>query len=86
MNLNKKVIVAVMVISASGIANAWINNKPITRVVIGAYVLLLVLSIMDVFGGSMSTLAGGIAMVAMTYVILTEVPWQTIISTVQGGK
>jgi len=48
--------------------------------------LLLVLSVLDMFGGGLSQLASGIAMVAVVYVLLTEFPWQQIIGLVQGKK
>jgi hypothetical protein len=84
--MNDKIIVAVVVIVGAGITNAWLNKKPITTVVIGSYILLLVLSLMDMFGGKISELASALAMLAVVYVLLTEVPWQQIIALVQGKK
>lgn len=84
--MNQKIVVAVIVIAASGIANAWINNKPITVVVIGSYILLLVLSIMDMFGGGLAQLASALAILAATYVLLTEFPWTQIIGLLQERK
>lgn len=77
---------AVVVIAGSGVVNAWLNKKPITMVVIGSYILLLVLSVMDMFGGKISQLASAIAMLAVVYVLLTEFPWKQLISVVQGKK
>jgi len=76
-----------VIIIGSGVANAWLAKPPkaITPVVIGGFILLLLLSIMDMFGGPMSTLAGAIAILAATYIILTEVPWNTILSAVQAN-
>jgi hypothetical protein len=84
--MNNKIIIAAGVIGASGIINAWINSKPITHVVIGSYLLLLILAIADSFGGALSSLSGGIAMIAMLYVLLTEFPWQQIIALAQGKQ
>jgi hypothetical protein len=84
--MNDKIIIAVVVIAGAGITNAWLNKKPITTVVIGSYILLLVLSLLDMFGGKISELASALAMLAVVYVLLTEVPWQQIIALVQGKK
>jgi len=84
--MNTKIVVATVVVAASGLTNAWLNKKPITPIIIGAYILLLVLSVLDMFGGGLSQLASGIAMVAVVYVLLTEFPWQQIIGLVQGKK
>jgi len=84
--MNKKIIIAVVVIGGAGVFNAYAKNQPITRVVLGSYILLLVLSILDMFGGGLSKLAGAIAMVAVTYVLLTEIPWKTLISIAQGKQ
>lgn len=84
--MNRKIVVAVVVIAGAGIVNSWIGAKPITPVIIGSYIFLFVLSIMDTFGGGMSSLSGALAMLAMTYVIITEIPWQTIIGFVGGSS
>jgi hypothetical protein len=39
---------------------------------LGGYVLVLLLSIMDAFGGEFSTLASAIALLAATYIVLSE--------------
>ena len=82
--MNKKIIAAAFVIAGAGVFRAWQAKTAITRVVLGAYVFVLMLSIMDMFGGPLATLASALAMLAVTYVLLTEVPWQTIITTVTG--
>ena len=84
--MNHKIIIAAVVIAGAGVVNAWTNKKPLTPVILGAYILVIVLSLMDMFGGGLSTLAGAIAMLAVTYVVLTEVPWNQFISIVQGKK
>lgn len=84
--MNRKIIVATFIIAGSGIANAWTKNKPITGVIVGSYIFILMLSIMDMFGGPFAQLSGALAMLAVTYVLLTQVPWNTIIKTVTGKK
>jgi hypothetical protein len=82
--MNTKIVAAVVVIAGAGITTAYLNKKPITTVVIGSYILLLILSLMDMFGGKLSDLASAFAMLAVVYVLLTEVPWQQIINLAQG--
>jgi hypothetical protein len=82
--MNTKVVTAVVVIAGAGIVNAWVSKKPITTVIIGSYILLLVLSLMDMFGGKVSQLASAIAMLAVVYVLLTEFPWQQLINLSTG--
>lgn len=82
--MNKQIIAAVAIIGASGVVAAWVNKKPITRVILGSYVLLLILSVLDLFGGQVSKLAGALALIAALYVILNEFPWQVVISLLQG--
>lgn len=82
--MNKQVIGAVVVIGAAGVVTAWTKKQPITRTILGAYVLLLLLSLLDLFGGSVSRLASAIALIAALYVILNELPWSTLIGLVQG--
>jgi uncharacterized membrane protein len=84
--MNKHIIASVMIIGASGVVNAWTNHKPITIVILGTYVFLLVLSIADMFGGQVSQLAGGMALLAALTVLLTEFPWNTVLGAVQGKK
>jgi len=85
--MNKQIVTAVAVIAAGGVANAWINKRPVTTIVIGSYILLLVLSILDMFGGKISQLAGAIAMVAVVMVILTEfIPLLSQAQKLVGGK
>ena len=86
--MNRKIVVATLVIGASGIVNSW-NAKPpkaITPVILGTYVFMLVLALLDAFGGPIAQLAGALAMLAMLTVILTEFPWGTILGLVGQGK
>ena len=84
--MNKQIVIAVVIIGGSGVVNGLIAKKPLTAVIMGSYILLLVLSIMDMYGGPLSTLSGAIAMLAATFVVITELPWKTIIGAVQGKK
>lgn len=85
--MNKSVVASTAIIMGSGIANAWINKKPVTRVIVGGYVFMLMLSIGDMFGGDLGKLMSALALLAATYVLLVEFPWTTVIGAVQGtGK
>jgi hypothetical protein len=80
--MNKKVIVAVFIIGGSGVVKSAMAGTAITPVILGSYIFLLVLSVLDAFGGPVSTLAGGLAMVAAVTVLLTEFPWQVILGAI----
>lgn len=84
--MNKKIIIATFIIGGSGIVNSWVHKKAITPVVIGSYVFLLVLALMDTLSPQLGQLAGAIAMLAALTVIITELPWGTILQAVKGGK
>lgn len=80
--INTKILIAVGVIGATGIIRIWSGNgsagSSITRVLVGANVLLVVLAIVDLFGEPFSSIAGGIAMLAVVTILLTQVPWSQI--------
>ncbi len=82
--MNTKVVVSVFVVASSGVFKAMINHAPVTPIILGSYIFLLVLAVMDVFGGQMSTLAGALALIAATFVLLTEFPWTQLVGIVQG--
>lgn len=86
--MNNKIIIAAVVITASGIANAWLANppKPVTGILIGGYIFLIVLAIVDTFGGPFSNLSSALAMVAVVYVLLHVFPWTTLYNLVSGKK
>lgn len=84
--MDRKIVAATAVIVASGVVNAWTSKKPITPVILGGYVFMLVLSLLEMFGGDTAKLADALAMLAVTYVVIAEIPWTTIISTIQGKK
>lgn len=82
--MNKKIIIAAFVITGSGVINAWSHNKPVTPVILGSYIFVLLLSIADMFGGPLADISSALAMLAVVYVLLTEFPWQQILKTAQG--
>lgn len=57
--------------------------QPVTPVLIGGYVLMLVLSLADLAGGQISVVVGGIAMLALFTAVLTGIPWALLLP---GGK
>lgn len=90
--MNRKIIIAVVVIGGSGVVNSIMRKHALTPVIIGSYVLLLVLAIMDMFGPPLSTIAGALAMLAVVYTLIgvdpdtkkSLFPWDTIIALLQG--
>lgn len=86
--VNRQIVIAVVVIGFSGLLRIWTGQaaqgSSVTRVLLGAYLLMLVLSIMDLFGGIFSTLAGAIAMLAALVVVITEIPWGIVFQSVSG--
>lgn len=86
--MNKQIVAATLLIGATGIVKSYTSNppKPITPVIIGSYVFLLLLALLDMFGGSLSQLASALAMLVTISVVLTQFPWGTIIGLVQGKK
>lgn len=82
--MNKKIVVATLIIGGSGVVNGMVNGKPITPVIVGSYIFLLLMSVLDMFGGPLSALAGGLALVATVFVIINEFPWGTVLKTVKG--
>lgn len=84
--MNKQIVIATAVIAGSGIISSWQKKQPITPVILGAYVFMLLLAILDAFGGDISKLASALALLAMTAVVVNQFPWQTILGTLQGKK
>jgi hypothetical protein len=84
--MNNKIIIAAVFIGGTGVLNSVLNGKPITPVIIGSFILLFVLAIADMFGGQLSQLSGGIAMVAVVYVLLHEFPWKKLSDILSGTK
>lgn len=84
--MNNKIIVAVLFIGGTGVIRAFTENKSLTPVLLGSYILLLVLAIADMFGGKIAELSSAIATVAVIYVLLTQFPWNDILTALKGGK
>ena len=70
--VNRPVMIAVIGIGGIAFVNAVIAKKPVTRIVLAVYLLLLLLGILDAFGGLFSTLASAIAMLAFVTMLLTQ--------------
>jgi hypothetical protein len=84
--MNKTIVASTAIIMGSGLANAYMNKQPITRVIIGGYVFMLMLSVGDMFGGDIGKLMSALALLATTYVLLTQFPWQAVINLLQGKQ
>jgi hypothetical protein len=86
MGVNRQVLIAVFGIAGIAIFKSVTSKgAPVSRILLGAYVLLLLLGLLDVFGGVFSTIAGGIAMLALVTMLLTEVNWGAIATLAGGG-
>lgn len=70
--VNRPIVIAAVGITGLGIVNAWTQGQGITRIVIGGYMLMLFLSVADIFGGGVSTIAGAIAMLALLWAFLND--------------
>lgn len=84
--MNKQIVVATAIIAGSGVISSWQAKKPITPVILGAYIFMLLLALLDAFGGDISKLASALALLAMTAVVVNQFPWQTVLGTLQGRK
>jgi hypothetical protein len=78
MAVNKAIIIGTIGITTAGIIAAVVKKKAVTPVIIAGYLVALSASVLDLAGGDVSVLAGGIVMAAFFGVILTEVPWVNI--------
>lgn len=83
MGVNKTIIVAVIIIMASGLYTVLVATKPagtrssnVTRVVVGAYLLGIAVSIVDLLGGPFRQVSNGLLLVAVLtalYAILPDI-------------
>jgi len=77
--MNKSIVISVVVITLGGVIRVWTGTgtpgTSLTRVFIGANILLLVLAVVDFFGGPLSTIAGALAFLAAVVVLLNDIPW-----------
>jgi hypothetical protein len=80
--VNTHIVVAVVVITVGGFLRFWTGAAPTgtsgTSILMGAYLLLLVLSVADLLGEPFSTIAGAIAMLAALVTLFTQYPWQAL--------
>lgn len=98
MHVNKPVIVAVVTITAVSIVRAWsmglgtakgvvASGTPIvTPIIMGAYIVLLVLAVIDLFGGMAAQVASALAMLALLTVILTQFPFTAITKALASAQ
>lgn len=70
--MNRAILAGVVLIGVTGSITALIRKQPVTPILVGSYVLLVILALLDLFGGPISKIAGGIALVAGLAVFLTE--------------
>lgn len=84
MPLNKPIVVSALIIGGSATVQAIAAGKPITRILIGSYIFVLVLAVLDLFGGTISQLASALALIAAISVVLTQFPWDKILSLVKS--
>ncbi len=80
--MNKEIIGSALVIAGVGVTNAMLGHKPITKILVGGFLFLFSLSLLDIFGGPFSALAGMLAMLATLVTVLTVIPWSTILRAV----
>lgn len=72
MNVNRQVIASTLIIMAVGIVHAWQAKQGITAVVMGGYGVMIVLSVIDLFGGGMAQVASALSLLAVVFVLLLE--------------
>jgi hypothetical protein len=85
--VNRSIVISAAGITSIGVATAFLGGKPITRIVLGGYLLALALSVFDLFGGGMAQVAGAVAWLALVGVVLSNLTiWQTIFALFSGGE
>lgn len=85
--INRAIVISAGGITAIGVLSAWSQGRGITRVVVGGYLLAVFLSVADMFGGGVSTVAGGLGMLALVAVFLSEgVPLLSSANKLLGGS
>ena len=81
MHLNRFIIVAGLIIVGTSLYQLIVVNKAssatsaqgqIFSIVTGGWLFMVALSILDLFGGVLATLASGLALVAVVYVLLNN--------------
>lgn len=82
--MNRTILFAALFVGLVGGVQAFVNHGKLARVLIGTYVLLLLLALLDAVGGGASQLASALALLAALYAGLTQAPWQQLLKTVHG--
>lgn len=80
--INRTVLFSALIIGLSGAIQSFLNTGKFARQLIGAYVFLLLLSLVDLIGGAASQLASALAILAVLYVLLTQFPWTQLASAI----
>lgn len=80
--MNKAIIASVLFVGATGLIQRAEAGKTLTPVLMGAYIMLLLLSIGDMFGGQLSKLMSALAIVTALGVFFSD--WLPILT--QLGK
>jgi len=88
MNINRKIIFAGFLLICGGIVRSVNAKKKLTPVLVGGYIFVLLLSILDAFGGYFSEISGALALLACVVVILSPdiFPWNTIFDALNKKK
>jgi hypothetical protein len=80
--INRTILFSALVIGIAGVTQSFLRTGKFSRALIGAYVFLLLLSMIDLIGGGASQLASALAILAVLYVLLTQFPWAQLYSAV----
>lgn len=83
--INRTILFSALIIGISGVVQSFLRTGKFARQLIGAYVFLLLLSLVDLIGGGASQLASALAILAVIYVLLTQFPWTQLASAVGVG-
>lgn len=70
----RKIIIAGVVILAFGLTKAALDKKPLDVPIVGGLSFVLLLSLLSAFSSSASNLAGNLALLGMTTVVLVDGP------------
>lgn len=81
--INRTVLFSALFIGLVSGVQVFINHGKIARVLIGTYVFLLLLALVDLIGGGASQIASALAILAALYVGLTQFPWQQLLQAVK---
>jgi hypothetical protein len=82
--VNRPVVVAVVLIGGTGMLRANLTGQPFTPVMVGSLMLLIFLSLLDLFGGVLSVIASSLALLALVATLLRDLP--DIIQALQSAQ